>query len=315
MRSGPVPIVPLIPPPSQRRPSRWRFVPALAAGIVMVAFSLAGGWAVRRHYDGVLTALDERALGQAEAALGAAVEAQRQRVLSEIKLLVDDPRIRATVITPNFDEATVRDVMDDIRRACDATAIAVLDVSGKVKAATSGEALRSVDLDSAAALHTALEQPTSYVWTFPDRVLVVAVAPIRQGDQVAALLVMGLELGQATLAAVERAFGVAGALFVGERVVASGSTDPSLAAAFAAARAVGEGVTMPVSSGREMLARASRTSASATAGRVVWLVPRHQQAALLGVLPDVAFAPAGLVAMTLVLTLVLGPSSKKGGLR
>src|SRR5207248_4983743 len=120
------PIVPLMPPPWPARPqSRWRHVPVALAGAVMMAFSLLGGWAVRRHCDGVMTALDERALAQAETALGGAVESGRQRVLADIKLLADDQRIRSTVITPSFDEATVRDVLDDLRRASGATTLAV----------------------------------------------------------------------------------------------------------------------------------------------------------------------------------------------
>jgi len=236
-------------------------------------------------------------------------------VLGDIKLLADDQRIRSTVITPSFDEVTVRDVLDDLRRASGATTMAVLDVAGRVKAA-SGEALAGMDLGAASALRAALEQPTAYVWTFPERVLTVAVAPIRQGDQVAALLVLGYELGAASLGAIEQTLGVRGGLFVGERLVAGAPSDAGLAAAFQAARALPEGVATAVRTDHEFLARPSRTGASATAGRVVWLLPRNQQAVLLGVLPDAAFAPAGLVLMTFLLTVVLRPSSKaKGGQR
>jgi hypothetical protein len=81
-----------------------------------------------------------------------------------------------------------------------------------------------VNLGASPAVKTGFDRPTSDVWTLPDQVQVVGVAPIRSGDQTPALLVKGLSLGRSQLATVGQALGVTGALFIGERVAAS-STD------------------------------------------------------------------------------------------
>jgi hypothetical protein len=47
--------------------------------------------------------------------------------------------------------------------------------------------------------------------------------------------------------------------------------------------------------------RATRTSDSAAAGRVLWILPRHHRAGALGALRVVVWAPAVLVAVMLAL--------------
>ena len=76
---------------------------------------------------GFLSALDEQLLGQAGASLEQLLARQRDQLVAEVKVLADDNRIRATVLAPKFDEATVQDVLEDLRKSSGATLLAVVD--------------------------------------------------------------------------------------------------------------------------------------------------------------------------------------------
>jgi hypothetical protein len=274
-------------------------------GLAMLALAAVGSWLTSGAFDRSLSRLDDQALRQAGMALEKTLDGQRAQALSQVRLLADDNRMRATVITPRFDEATVRDVLDDLRKASGATVMAVLDVNGKVGAVSGLDALKKETLGQTGAVKAAMEKATADVWSFPDRVLVIALAPIVSGNQVAALMMVGFEVGTPALAAIEQSLGVASALVVADRVVARSNGDATLNAAFEAARAVAEGSSRPVESGRGYLARATRTSDSAAAARAVWLVPRHHQAALFGPMPQVLWMPAVAVLATVLAMLLL----------
>jgi hypothetical protein len=287
----------------------------VVVGVLLVGTAICW-WATRRQVERALAALDDQALQEAERSLSLAFDHQRRQGLSEVKLLVDDSRIRGTIITPHFDEATVRDVLDDLQEASGATVLAVLDPTGKVQAASGIESLRNVDLGAATAVRVGMERPAASVWTFPDRVLVIAVAPIKAGKELVAELMLGFDLGQRALTAIERTRGVAGALFVAERMVADGSTDGEQRRAFEEARAAPDRATILVHGGRDFVARVKPLSESATSARVVWLVERYHQAALLGALPAAAAVPTVLMALLCLLTVAwMIVERRKGGMR
>lgn len=302
-KPAPAPITPLRTPAiSQRR--RARHLLMLGTGFAMMALAATASWFASRSFEQSLSRLDEQALRQAGVALERAIERQRAHALSEIRLLADDNRVRATVITPRFDEATVRDVLEDLRAASGASVLAVLDVAGKVGAVSGLEALKKDSLGQTAAVKGAMEKPTADVWSFPDRVLVIAVAPVLSGNQVAALLMIGFELGGAALAAVEQTVGVAGALVVADKVVARSTTDAALVAGLGSALAVTDGQSQLIAGPRPFLARATRTSDSAAGARAVWLVPRHHQAGLFGPVPQALWMPVLAVVAMLLLSIV-----------
>jgi hypothetical protein len=299
----PNPITPLRAPAARGR-RRTRNLLMLGSGFAMLGLAAAASAIASRAFDHSLTRLDEQALRQAGVALERTVERHKAHVLSEIRLLADDNRVRATVITPRFDEATVRDVLDDLRRASGAALMAVLDVNGTVGAVSGMEALKKDGLGQTAAVKGAMEKPTSDVWSFPDKVLVVAIAPVLSGNQVAALLMVGVELGPAALAAIEQTLGVSSGLVVADRVVARSSNDAAVAAALEAARGGAEGPSRAVSSSKAFLARVTRTSDSGAAARAVWLVPHHHQAGLFGPVPQALWMPVLAVVAMLLLSIV-----------
>jgi hypothetical protein len=293
------------PIPRPRKKSSTVPVIVLGVGAVMVALAAVASWFTSAAFDRSLTRLDEQALRQAGVALDKALEAQRAQALSLVRLLADDNRVRATVITPKFDEATVRDVLDDLRQASKATVMAVLDVNGKVGAVSGLDALKKETLGQTGVVKAAMEKASADVWSFPDRVLVIALAPVLSGNQVAALMMVGFEVGAGTLAAVEQSVGVAGALVVADKIVARSNGDGALARAFEAARTVAEGQSSAVESGGQFLVRVTRTGESAAGARAVWLVGQHHQAGLFGPVPHVLWMPAFAVLATALAMLLL----------
>jgi hypothetical protein len=283
--------------------------PAGAAGAIATAVLLFlalgfASWLADGQLRRLLASLDDEALGQASRTLEELVNRQREQLVSEVKVLADDNRIRATVLAPKFDEATVQDVIEDLRKSSGATLLAVLDGSGKVQAVTGAVGLRQVDLSASAAVKAAFEHPTSDIWTLPDQVQVIGLAPIRSGAEVPALLVKGLPLAKGQLATVETALGVSGAVFIGDRIAASSSQSAELDEALRSAGRLADGSDELVIGGRGYRVKIGRAGEGATAARLAWLVPRHRAAERARLLLLLVWCPVPLGALLLLLLLV-----------
>jgi hypothetical protein len=279
-------------------------LPLLLSLLGLVA-GVVAGWVMTQQLDGYLDEVDGRVLGQASQVFARSVEQQRRYAQSVVSVLAEDTRIRAPALTPRFDENTVKDVLEDIKKSSGASMLAVLDAGGKVRAVAGAQTLRELDLGSSPVVKTAQERPSTVVWAFPERVLVVGVAPVRSADQVAALLVIGFEVGEQLFGAIQGAVGVAGALLIGDRVVASSDSSPAMMQAFRAARELEGDKEQVVRADKEYIARVSRTSDSAAAGKVVWMVPRYRETGRIAVLRFMNWTPAVLAALTFGLVLLL----------
>jgi hypothetical protein len=244
---------------------------------ILLGLTLAAVWVGKRQMEKVFSDLDAASLRQAEQTLNSQVDQQRARLIAAVRLLADDTRIRSTGLTTGFDEGTIRDVLEDLKKASNVSVLAVLDSSGKVRAITGAEGLRQMDLSSSPVIKAAREGPASSFWTLPDQVLIISVAPIHAGPQVSALLLMGIVLGAHELSGIQHTLGVASAVFTGDRLIASSSEDPSLGDIFKSAMAIGDGDSHLVPGHPNFLSRVTRTNDSATAAKVVWLAPRYRQ--------------------------------------
>ena len=197
-------------------------------------------------------------------------------------------------------EATVRDVLADLRSMSGATMLAVMDVAGKVRAVSGVPALRDLDLGSSPLVKTARERPGADVWSLPDRVLLVGVAPVRSAEQTTALLAMGFEIGPALLAGIQRTVGVDSAVLIGDHVAASSTTDPVLLQAFTSAAGLSD-QHEELLPGSRLVARVTRTGPSVAAAKVVWLVPYRHEMERAGYLVPMTWLPVVLVAATFLL--------------
>ncbi|MES1208262.1 MAG: cache domain-containing protein [Pseudomonadota bacterium] len=262
-----------VPAPPPRSAGR---VVATAAAVLVFAAVGAAAWLGNAELERLLAAQDDEALAQASRTLEELVKRQREQLVSEVKVLADDNRIRATVLAPKFDQATVQDVLEDLRKSSGATLLAVLDAGGKVQAVTGAVSLREVDLSASTAVRAAFERPTSDIWTLPDQVQVIGLAPIRSGSDTPALLVKGLPLAKSQLATVETALGVAGAVFIGDRVAASSSSDAQHEEALRGAARLADGLNDLAAGGRPYRVKIGRAGEGATAARLAWVVPHRR---------------------------------------
>ena len=259
--------------PSPRAARGWGLL-ALAAGLLLVGMTGMSAWHTFRQRDALLKAADEAVLRGAQLAFEQRLERERQQALRVAELLGDDTRVRATVLAPRFDEATVRDVLQDLRAAGQAGLLAVLDGSGKVRVESGLTELAGMDLSSSAAVRNALVERSTDVWTIGQRVFAVAIAQIRSGAAISALLLSGVEIDAAALRPIERAHGVRGALVVGQKIVArtAGPGDAALDAIFRTAAARGEGGGRVGEGAAAFIYRVSETGPAATSARALWVV-------------------------------------------
>jgi hypothetical protein len=288
-------------------------MPWVSAAAVVFVLTTAASIVTVRQLDQHLGELDALALMRAEDAFGSLVEQQRNHLLASARLLAEDTRIRSTTMTTGFDEGTIRDVLTDLEASSNAAAMAVLDGTGKVRAVTGADGLRQVDLGSSPVIEAAQKGPASYFWTLPDRLLLIAVAPIRSGPRVTAFLLLGATLGPAELAGIARSLDVSGGIFAGDRLIASGSRDPGTLDLLARANAFGDGASHLVRGPYEALSRVTRTSESATAARVAWLVKIHRQLPRARAIRTAAVIPVALTAMFLVGIALSKLRTLKGG--
>jgi hypothetical protein len=259
--------------PSPRFARGWGLL-ALAAGLLLVGMTGLSAWHTFRHRDALLKAADEAVLRGAQLAFEQSLERERQQALRVAELLVDDTRVRATVLAPRFDEATVRDVLQDLRAAGQASVLAVLDGAGKVRVENGLPELGGMDLSAAAAVRNAPLERSTDVWTIGQRVFAVAVAQIRSGPSTPALLLTGIEIDAAALRPIERAHGVRGALAVGQKIVVrtAGPGDAALDPVFRTAATRGEGSGRVGEGAAAFVYRVSETGPGATSARALWVV-------------------------------------------
>jgi len=285
---------------------------AILAGFVVLALVAGASWLADRQLRRFLSELDEQLLGQAGASMEQLLARQRDQLVAEVKVLADDNRIRATVLAPKFDEATVQDILEDLRKSSGASLLAVVDAAGKVVAVAGATSLREVNLGASPAVKAGFEHPASDVWTLPDQVQVVGVAPIRSGDQTPALLVKGLSLGRSQLATVGTSLGVTGALFIGERVTATSADGHDLDEPVRAAGRMVDGIEPVSAGGRTHLVRVARTGEGATAARLAWLVPVQHQLERARTLLFLVWCPIPLCAL-MFLVLIVNARRRNGG--
>ncbi len=275
----------------------------LAGGLALLVLAAAVSVRTSRDVRSLLDHEDAQLLEQAERSFDGLVAEKLSHLKSQVAVLAEDARIRSTVVTPEFDAASVADVLAALRRSARADVLAILDAGGKVRSVTGADEMKNLDLGTSALIKAGLEGAAANTWTFTDRVRLLGVAPVLLGDQVLAMFMMGFDLTPASLAEVGTVLGAVGGAFVGETLVASSSPEASAREALKAAADHEVGVHELGLGERRYVARVSRPGRSAGAVKVVWIVEKHHEAPRLGLLPWSSWAPFGLVGLSFLLLL------------
>lgn len=286
---------------------------ATGAAAFALALVVLAAWAARRQTDTWLDALDARALDESAQVLDQLVARQGAQLAGTVALLSEDTRIRAMVLTPTFDRTTAVDLLTDLQTTAGASVVALLDSDGRVRAVVGAPELDQLDLGTSSLVRSGLEKASAQLWAFADEVGVLSVAPVRLDNQVRAMFMMGYELEDAVLEDIERAIGATGAVFVGDRIVASAGKEPEVEQALRAAAAFPRGEYGLASD--TFLAVSAPLRDSAVAATSVWLVPRHHRADGVALARALAWAPAGAMGLLLAFLIGLWRSQLRGGPR
>lgn len=263
----------------------------IAVSAVALALAGAWGWYGSSVYDQGLTKLDELQLERASGALRIATEEAQRAVEAEVRTLSDDARVREPLATPGIDDATLADVLADLKSSTGASIVALLTPAGSVRVVDGADSMKKLDLSSSSLMNPGDKGVASAKWLLPDRMAAVAVAPIRLGSNVAAHLLVGRDLGGSALALVKASTGVFGAVFVQDKVVAT-TIEKESAALNEASRMEGDR-TVSIDGGR-YVGRVERID-SARGGKISWIIPRHHGSATMSFGPEVWWSPLGLV--------------------
>jgi hypothetical protein len=280
-------------------------------GLAVFVFALASwlSWESHRRLNGVLDRVDARTLDASAKVLDQLIAQQRKRLASTAGVLAEDARIRAMVLTPTFDQATVVDLLTDLKATSGATVLAILDGAGRVRAVVGAPEMDQLDLGTSSLVRGALQKSSAQLWAFASKVGVLSATPVLLDGQVRALFMMGFELDDAVFEDIQRALGTTGAIFVGDEVVASATKDPEVTRALRSAAELQPGTYRVVSDG--FLAGSSLLSDSAVSAKVAWLVPLSRNANEMTLTRALSWAPAALVGLVLALMIGLALSQAR----
>ena len=196
---------------------------------------LATAWFVMaRHVHVDVDTTQARARVAAAETLFASHERfESTRLQGAVEMLAGDQRIRQIVLD-SLDEATLVDSFTDIQALDKNSLHVVLTPSGRVAAVVGAPALKGSDLSSSAVVKAASASDGSSAtsrWLLDGKLTHVAAAPIRQGDRLRAILLVGNNLSEEALNDFAAVAGV-GIAFVSEGKVvktAKGSNEDGLA--------------------------------------------------------------------------------------
>jgi hypothetical protein len=276
--------------------SRWTRI-GIFVGLFVFTLALLLSWTAQRRLDALFDRIDARTLDESAKVLDSFVAQQQKHLSSTVRLLSEDSRIRAMVLTPTFDQATAVDLLTDLKATSGASVVAMLDSGGTVRAVVGAPDMDQLDLGTSSLVKDALQKPSAQLWIFANKVGVLAATPVRLDSQVRALFMMGFAIDDALLEDIGRTLGAIGAVFVGDGIGASATKDPEIERALRAAAELPPG-TYDVVAGK-FLAMSSRMGDSAVAATVGWLVPPYRHTDEVTLTRALTWVPAILVGLLL----------------
>jgi hypothetical protein len=155
---------------------------------------------------------------------------------AQARVMVEDPRLKATLTIDGIDEVTVADILGDLGKLRSTGFLMVLSPEGRVFAQSGADELRGLDLSGSSAVKKAqssLESVTGS-WVIGGKILDLSIMPVRFGAKPIAYLVVGTAVDQDMVNAVADQTGVAVATATGQTIMLSAPPDDQTKAMFAA---------------------------------------------------------------------------------
>jgi hypothetical protein len=203
-------------PPSTVKPRRPVFL-LVALLVLMVGVSALGAFVAIRQLDTAIAAENRTKLDGAKNVF----DLLRNRALEEMRgqgrILVEDPRLKATLATQGMDEETVADILRDIGRLRGSGMLVVLTPEGRVFAEAGAQELRGLDLSASSVVKKAQTSNEAVVgsWVIGNKIIDLSIIAIRFDTNVISYLVAGQTIDQPMLKALGTATGVGVGIAIG----------------------------------------------------------------------------------------------------
>jgi hypothetical protein len=250
---------------------------SIAIAVIALVASTAWWAAARISLSRGITHQDERALENASIILGDKLHQVGARLEGECALISQDPRIRFALSSAH-DEATLVDLLGDIKRPLGVDVIALLNAEAHVLASVGQKEMTGLDLGSSRLIMRAVKdaKATSDVWGFGDRLLAVSASAVLVDGQPMALVVVAASLGEKAFQSVYDLTGTAGALLIQDKI--AGFAPKELDDAFAIAVSLAPGADATIAFKEKWLhARSEEIADKALPARVLWLRPVEKE--------------------------------------
>jgi hypothetical protein len=173
-------------------------------------------------------ALDRASLSEGQKLLQYTREQVQLRLRGQTQLLAEDPRLKSTLTTPGIDEATIRDVLTDLKRLSGTDFLAVLTPNATVQSVVGNDALAGLNLGASAVVEGARRSDggVSGLWVVGDRLVDVSVTALRFDNRISAYLVAGDELDEKAVEGLSALVDSAVGIIVGGKVSVAASVRP-----------------------------------------------------------------------------------------
>jgi hypothetical protein len=299
--------------PTTARPARFW------AGIVVVVLSaaLAVMWTLIARRELAVSVIASRSAHAARVrAMYDTMRAQTLTVLqSQGRLLVEDPRLKATLATEDMDAATVDDILRDLGALRGHGFFMVLTPEGKVFAESGAKELRGLDLSSSSVVRDAAGSPTGAVgaWAIDGKVIGLSILAIRYGEDLIAYLVVGQALDVSDVQSLAAQCGCEVATSLGTQLIAASSTDAGLTAMFTRLATTGGAVSGRIedADGHPYVTAVFDLGDVAQAHRLLVADPVERAEAPFDRMRMLLWAPAGLVLVAVLFALSANRSPRR----
>lgn len=281
----------------------------IAIVVIVLAVGLASVWTFVAR-DQLATSISQETsqhLIAARKAFDSMREQTQTNLTAHCRVLVEDPRLKATLATEGIDAATVADILQDLSKLRRSGFLLVLSPDGRVFAQAGASELEGLDLSASAVVKTArdAEEATVGSWVLAGKVMDLSIKSVRYGESLVAYLVVGQPVDEKVLAAVDQQTGVAIASALANKVGMSSSKDPVLADVFT--RVVGESAGaaphLVTSNGQRFIASVVELPETAQAHRLILVASLDTVAQRFRVFEWMVFVPPVLVLLAVLFVL------------
>lgn len=287
----------------------------VALVVIVLAVGLATVWTIIARDQLRVSLVGETSdhLMAGRKAFDAARGQTQTNLAAHCRVLVEDPRLKATLATEGMDAATVADILQDLAKLRRSGFLLVLSPNGRVFAQAGASELEGLDLSASAVVKAARDADEAAVgsWVLAGKVMDLSIKSVKYGESLVAYLVVGQPVDEALLASVADQTGVAIASALANKVGLASSKDPVLADVFtrAVTEAVGALPREVSSNGQRYVASVVELPETAQAHRLILVASLDTVANRFRALEWMVFVPPVLVliAVLFVLSAIRSP--------